>query len=57
MLSCISFFDFIPVDCATAEFAKVDDSECKTGGRYAELTVKVDRDTCGPAGPIGLQNF
>jgi hypothetical protein len=39
MLSCFSFLDFIPVDCATAEFARVDDSVYKTGGRYAEVTV------------------
>ena len=39
MLSCISFLDFIPVDSATEEFARVDDSVYKTGNRYAMVTV------------------
>jgi hypothetical protein len=57
MLSCISFLDFIPLDLRRRIVGGVDDSEFKTGGRYAEVTVYVAPARSGPIRPVGLQNF
>ena len=57
MLSCISFFKFIPGSVRNHGIFRVDDSVYKTGGRYAEVTVEVGPGTPGPLGPAGLQNL
>ena len=57
MLSCISFFKFIPGSMRNRGIFRVDDSVYKTGGRYAEVTVEVGPGTHGPVGPAGLQNL
>ncbi len=41
MLSCISCFDFIPLDPRDRRLPRGDDSRYKTGERYADLSVEI----------------